>query len=70
MGTLICIVLRRFSGVTQSSIHHIHKWWTRGKKLVPNHESRALEDEQPVFRIRFHCEVWANMFAAFLQPSP
>ena len=22
------------------------------------------------FRTRFQCEVWANMFAAFLQPSP
>ena len=27
-------------------IHRIHKWWTRGKKLVPSHESEALEDKQ------------------------
>ena len=27
-------------------IHRIHKWRTRGKKLVPNHESEALEDKQ------------------------
>ena len=28
------------------SIHRIHKWRTRGKKLVPSHESEALEGEQ------------------------
>ena len=28
------------------SIHRIHKWRTRGKKLVPSHESEALEDKQ------------------------
>ena len=27
-------------------IHRIHKWRTRGKKLVPSHESEALEDKQ------------------------
>ena len=27
-------------------IHRIHKWGTRGKKLVPSHESEALEDKQ------------------------
>ena len=27
-------------------IHHIHKWRTRGKKLVPSHESEAFEDKQ------------------------
>ena len=27
-------------------IHRIHKWRTRGKKLVPNHESGALRDKQ------------------------
>ena len=27
-------------------IHRIHKWWTRGKKLVPSHESEVLEDKQ------------------------
>ena len=27
-------------------IHRIHKWQTRGKKLVPSHESEALEDNQ------------------------
>ena len=27
-------------------IHRIHKWGTCGKKLVPSHESEALEDKQ------------------------
>ena len=27
-------------------IHRIHKWRTRAKKLVPSHESEALEDKQ------------------------
>ena len=27
-------------------IHRIHKWRTRGEKLVPSHESEALEDKQ------------------------
>ena len=27
-------------------IHRIHKWRTRWKKLVPSHESQALEDKQ------------------------
>ena len=27
-------------------IHRIHKWRTRGKKLVPSRESEALEDKQ------------------------
>ena len=29
-----------------SGIHRIHKWRTREKKLVPSHESEALEDKQ------------------------
>ena len=29
-----------------TTIHRIHKWWTRGKKLVPSHESVALEGKQ------------------------
>ena len=29
-----------------SLIHRIHKWRTRRKKLVPSHESEALEDKQ------------------------
>ena len=28
------------------TIHRIHKWRTRGKKLVPSHESEALEDNK------------------------
>ena len=28
------------------AIHRIHKWRTRGKKLVPSHENEALEDKQ------------------------
>ena len=27
-------------------LHRIHKWRTRGRKLVLSHESEALEDEQ------------------------
>ena len=27
-------------------IHRIHKWRTREKKLVPSHESEALEDKK------------------------
>ena len=33
-------------GSARGSIHRIHKWPTRGKKLVPSHESKALEDKQ------------------------
>ena len=29
-----------------ANIHHIHKWRTRGKQLVPSHESEALEGKQ------------------------
>ena len=32
--------------VVQRGIHRIHKWRTRGKKLVTSHESEALEDKQ------------------------
>ena len=28
------------------AIHRIHKWRTRGKKLVPSHESEALAGKQ------------------------
>ena len=30
----------------QEDIHRIHKWRTRRKKLVPSHESEALEGKQ------------------------
>ena len=42
------VCLRRFSSLynSLSFIHRIHKWRTRGKKLVPSHESEALEDKQ------------------------
>ena len=37
----------QFNGqVNGRSIHRIHKWRTREKKLVPSHESEALEDKQ------------------------
>ena len=38
----------KFTLVTKriKRIHRIHKWRTRGKKLVPSHESEALEDKQ------------------------
>ena len=32
--------------LTAHVIHHIHKWRTRGKRLVPSHESEALEGGQ------------------------
>ena len=32
--------------VKTNEIHRIHKWRTRGKKLVRSHESEALEDKQ------------------------
>ena len=35
-----------FSGQIHRWIHRIHKWRTRGKILVPSHESEALEDKQ------------------------
>ena len=39
---MTCAVIRTLA----YSIHRIHKWRTRGKKLVPSHESEALEDKQ------------------------
>ena len=35
-----------FSIINFGAILRIHKWRTRGKKLVPSHESEALEDKQ------------------------
>ena len=35
-----------FSGQIHRWIHRIHKWRTRGKILVPSHESEALKDKQ------------------------
>ena len=29
-----------------SLIHRIHKWQIQGKKMVPSHESEALQDKQ------------------------
>ena len=36
----------KFCKFISNLIHRIHKWRTRGKKLVPGHESEALEDKQ------------------------
>ena len=36
-------------------IDRIHKWRTRGKKLVPSHESEALEDKQKL-QMKTFCE--------------
>ena len=38
----------RWNGIINKlkSIHRIQQWRTRGKKLVPSHESEALEDKQ------------------------
>ena len=38
------IILQQLGSVPL--IHRIHKWRTRGKKLVPSHESEALEGKQ------------------------
>ena len=43
------LVKKGFGGAIlklNSVIHRIHKWRTRGKKLVPSHESEALEGKQ------------------------
>ena len=33
-------------GLKSKAVHRINKWRTRGEKLVPSHESEALEDKQ------------------------
>ena len=35
------------------TIHRVHKWRTRGKKLVTSHESEALEDKEKLQRKTF-----------------
>ena len=40
------IVVARYYSFVCYHIHRIHKWRTRGKKLVPSHESEALEGKQ------------------------
>ena len=30
----------------KNPMYRIHKWRTRGTKLVPGHESKALQDKQ------------------------
>ena len=44
------------------AIHRIHKWQTNGKKLVPSHESEALEDSQKlqmkIFSELAECLAW------------
>ena len=37
---------------TQKAIHRVHKWRTRGKKLVPSHESEALQDKREIFSLQ------------------
>ena len=37
---------RSTTGKKYGNIHRIHKWQTRGKKLVPSHESEALKGKQ------------------------
>ena len=41
-----CMASRRTKSDSFFSIHRIHKWRTRGKKLVPSHESEVLEGKQ------------------------
>ena len=38
--------MERHTPFLNAFIHRIHKWRTREKKLVPSHESEALEDKQ------------------------
>ena len=40
---------RHLKNIILLNIHRIHKWRTRGKKLVPNHENEALEDNKHKF---------------------
>ena len=35
-----------FLEISEIAIHRIHQWRTRGKKLVPSHESEALQGKQ------------------------
>ena len=42
----LLVSLRVESGAIILPIHRIHKWRTRGKKMVPSHESEGLEDKQ------------------------
>ena len=41
-----CIYEIEFGTLLYTTLHRIHKWRTSGKKLVPSHESEALEDKQ------------------------
>ena len=45
---LVVVLVLESKGLSsnEAAIHRIHKWRTRGKKLVPSHESEALEDKQ------------------------
>ena len=40
------LVLKSSKKQVKFVIHRIHKWRTRRKKLVPSHESEALQDKQ------------------------
>ena len=40
------VACKQASLAISALIHRIHKWRTRGKKLVPSHESEALEGKQ------------------------
>ena len=43
---VLIITITNLSNLIGYQLHRIHKWRTRGKKLVPSHESEALEDKQ------------------------
>ena len=56
--------------ILSTYIHRIHKWRTRGRKLVPNHENEALEDNKHKFltdSISFSqlTERWFLLFITF-----
>ena len=44
--TVIACLAGRLDLLKVNCIHRIHKWWTRGKKLVPSHESEGLVGKQ------------------------
>ena len=46
IATSLLILKKQKKKQVKFVIHSIHKWRTRRKKLVPSHESEALEDKQ------------------------
>ena len=59
--------LRRWmiGGTEIATIHRIHKWRTRGKKLVPSHESEALEGKQKLQNVENKMRTSAFLLNSF-----